>query len=220
MRTTVLIVEDNLDLRESTAEYLTGQGYHVLESGSTEEAEDLLPEYEIAIVVIDINLPGRSGFELMKAIRALGYTMPLIALTARDQVEDKLHGFDLGLTDYMVKPFSLAELVARIGVHIRSSNEQNAKTSRIELHAERRQALCDGNTVKLTGTEFRLLEMLVKHNRAVVDIDDLIEYAWGAADIGSDPPIRIHIRNLRKKLGDTDMQLIKTVSGLGYMLDD
>lgn len=220
MRSTILVVEDNVDLRESVAEYLQAEGFAVLQAGSTEHAEHIIPDHSIALVVIDINLPGKSGFELVKFMRDAGYNVPMIALTARDRVDDKLRGFDLGLTDYIVKPFSLAELTARIRAHVRTTANAALKTRRLELHTKSRQVLCDGVAVKLTGTEFRLLEVMVKNNGAVVDVDELVEYAWGAADIGSDPPIRIHVRNLRKKLGDTNMQLIKTVSGLGYMVDD
>lgn len=220
MRVTILVVEDNVDLRESVAEYLQTEDFAVLQAGSAEDAEHIIPNHTISLVVIDINLPGKSGFELVKHMRDSGYNIPLIALTARDHVDDKLRGFDLGLTDYIVKPFSLAELTARIRAHIRTTAHTALKTRRLELHPKSRQAVCDGVAIKLTGTEFRLLEIMIKHNGAVVDIDELIEYAWGAADIGSDPPIRIHIRNLRKKLADTNMQLIKTVSGLGYMVDD
>lgn len=220
MRSTILVVEDNVDLRESVAEYLQAEGFVVLQAGSTEHAEHIIPDHAIALAVIDINLPGKSGFELVKFMRDADYNVPMIALTARDRVDDKLRGFDLGLTDYIVKPFSLAELTARIRAHVRTATNTSLKTRRLELHVKSRQVLCDGVVVKLTGTEFRLLEVMVKNNGAVVDVDELVEYAWGAADIGSDPPIRIHVRNLRKKLGDTNMQLIKTVSGLGYMVDD
>lgn len=222
MRSHLLLVEDNLDLRDSVETYLKAEGFITHAVGSAEKAESITREYDIAAGVIDINLPGKSGFDLIKELRNEGFTIPLIALTARDGVTDKVRGFELGLTDYMVKPFSLAELAARLRAHLRDSHDATTslKTDHIELIPERREAIVDGVTVTLTGTEYRLLESLILHNRQIVPTDDLIAHAWGEADRYSDPPVRIHIRNIRKKINDDELGRIKTIAGTGYMLDD
>jgi DNA-binding response OmpR family regulator len=222
MKLRLLLVEDNTDLRESLETYLEAEGFIVHAAGSAEQAEKLTVQHEFAAGIIDINLPGKSGFDFIKSMRNDGYSQPLIALTARDGITDKVRGFELGLTDYVVKPFSLAELAARLRAHLRDSStqQQTISSSHIELLPERREAIVDGSNIALTGTEYRLLEALVTHKRQIVPTDDLIAHAWGEADRYGDPPVRIHMRNIRKKIHDDIHKRIRTIAGTGYMLDD
>lgn len=215
-----MVVEDNEDLQVSLCEYLQTEGYNAVGFSNAETAEAALDTEEWAAAIIDINLPGMSGFSFVEAIRAGGYGFPLIALTARDQVADKVRGFELGLTDYVVKPFSLAELTARLRAHVKQTTPTKISTKHILLDGDRREARVDGQIVRLTATEFRMLEVLAQHNGKIVPTDDIIDHAWGQADRWTDPPLRIHMRNLRKKIGDHDLALIKTIPGTGYMLDD
>lgn len=224
MHTHIVLVEDNIDLRDSVATYLEAEGFIIHTAASAEQAEVLMKKYSIGAGIIDINLPGKSGFDFIKAQRNEGVSIPFIALTARDGVTDKVRGFELGLTDYIVKPFSLAELAARLRAHIRDGQTKQAhaslKSEHLELLPERREVAFDEITVQLTGTEFRLLEALMLLRRQIVPTDDLIAHAWGEADRYSDPPVRIHMRNIRKKLSDDTHGRIRTIAGTGYMLDD
>lgn len=219
----ILLVEDNVDLRESLQAFLEAQNFKVIAVGSSEQAEQYVESDAFDIGLIDINLPGRSGFELIADIRRNNTQIPLIALTARESVNDKVKGFETGLTDYVVKPFSLSELTARIKAHLRTIDTQHndINTSpRLTLLPDRREVIYDDKQIQLTGTEYRLLEVLVRNNGKIVTTEDLITEGWGYADQVNDPPVRIHVRNLRKKLQDKDCTLIKSVAGTGYMLED
>jgi two-component system response regulator TctD len=219
----ILLVEDNVDLRESLETFFKNAGFRVTAYGSCEEAQPSVSARNFDIGVIDINLPGRSGFDLLQDIRDNNMNVPLIALTARDSISDKVRGFETGLTDYVVKPFSLAELTARIKAHLRMTPENNTNdisTPSLRIIPDRQEVIVKSIPIKLTATEFRLLAVLAKNNGRIVTTNDLISEGWGEADRYSDPPLRIHIKNLRTKLGDTSCQLIKSVTGTGYMLDD
>ncbi len=177
----VLLVEDNDDLRDSIQAYFENENYYVYACRSAEEAESLMANREFSIGVIDVNLPKKNGFELISDIRKTGAKMPLIALTARDSVEDKVRGFELGLTDYVVKPFSLAELVARMRAHLRanSNDHEEILTSSLVIRPESRQVFVNNKEASLTATEFRILEVLARNKGKIVAFDDIIAYAWG-----------------------------------------
>lgn len=216
----VLLVEDNQDMRESLRLFLVEDGAKVIAVASAEDGIDAVDENLFDIAIIDINLPGKSGFQLIEYIREQGYSYPLIAMTARDGIVDKIKGFDLGLTDYIVKPFDLLELRARIQVHSKQSTSSTIKTKRFELTPESFEFLANNKKVDFTTLELRMLEILMRNNHVLVSLDDLIEFAWGdQADIVN-PPVRIHIANIRKKLGDTNFQIIRTIPGVGYIFND
>ncbi len=216
----ILIVEDNQDMRESLSKFLNEEGAKVTSVANAEDGIDAVDENEFDIAIIDINLPGKSGFSLIEYIREQGLTYPLIAMTARDGIVDKIKGFDLGLTDYIVKPFDLLELRARIQVHLKSKDSKSIKTKNYELKPESFEFLHKGKKIEVTMLEMRMLEILLRHNQTMVTVDDLIEFAWGDSPDIVNPPVRIHIANLRKKLGDTNYQIIRTIPGVGYIFND
>ncbi len=220
----VLVVEDAADMRQALSNFLVGKGYIVTAVDSTEDGIDQIDEHDFDIGLIDINLPGKSGFEMIEYIREQQKTMPLIALTARSEIEDKLHGFELGVTDYIVKPFDLQELAARMRTHLQSTGPTNEsadiETTSYSLSPLRHEFLIQGKAVELTNTEFRMAQLLLLNHGAVVNATELIEFVWGEAHITDTPPIRIHIANLRRKLGDSEFKIIKTIPGIGYKLDD
>jgi DNA-binding response OmpR family regulator len=217
----VLLVEDNQDMRESLLEFLIEEGSRVTAVASAEDAIDAVDEKEFDIAIVDINLPGKSGFSLIEYVREQGYTYPLIAMTARDGIVDKIKGFDLGLTDYIVKPFDLLELRARMQVHTKPSTKNSTiKTKNFELKPDSFEFKVNGKSTEITTLEMRILELLMKNNHVLVQTDDLIEFAWGDQPDLVNPPIRIHIANLRKKLGDTDYKIIRTIPGVGYIFND
>lgn len=216
----ILIVEDNQDMRESLREFLHEEGAKVMTVASAEDGIDAVDENDFEIAIIDINLPGKSGFSLIEYIREQGYTYPLIAMTARDGIVDKVKGFDLGLTDYIVKPFDLLELRSRINAHLRQTKNTSIKTKNYELKTDSFEFFVHSKQVDVTTLELRMLEILMKNNHVLVAVDDLIEFAWGDQPDVVTPPVRIHIANLRKKLGDTNYQIIRTIPGVGYIFND
>lgn len=216
----ILLVEDNQDMRESLRTFLIEDGAKVDAVSSAEDGIDTVDEHTYDIAIIDINLPGKSGFQLIEYIRSEGYDYPLIAMTARDGIVDKIKGFDLGLTDYIVKPFDLLELRARIQVHAKKSSAKSIKTKNFSLTPDSFEFLAGKKKLEFTTLELRMLEILMRNNHVLVSLDDLIEFAWGEqADIVN-PPVRIHIANIRKKLGDTHFQIIRTIPSVGYIFSD
>jgi DNA-binding response OmpR family regulator len=220
MKLRILLVEDNTDMRESLKTFLAEEGATVSAVGSAEEAIDIVDEKNFDIGIVDINLPGKSGFSLVEYIRENGKTYPLIAMTARDSIIDKIKGFDLGLTDYVVKPFDLLELRARIFAHAKGQNTNLIKTQNFELRTSSFEFFMKDKKIEVTQLEMRILEILLRNNHVLVTLDDLIEFAWGEQSELTNPPVRIHIANLRKKIGDNDYRIIRTISGVGYILDD
>ena len=220
----VLVIEDNTDMREALDRFLESNGYNVMALDSTEDGIDAVDEHDFDIALIDINLPGKSGFSMIEYIRDQSKQMPLIAMTARDGLQDKLAGFELGLTDYIVKPFELRELLARMQVHLRQSGATNqtaeVQTTHYRLNPETWEFFVDDKPVELTKTEFRMMHILLLNNRTVVKLNDLIEFVWGDGPEALNPPVRIHLANLRKKIGDNEFSIIKTIPGIGYKLND
>lgn len=219
----LLIVEDNQDMREGLVHFFDREGFDVDSVSTCEDGIDRIDEQTYNICIIDINLPAKSGYDLIEYIRSEGYDMPLIAMTARDSIEDKLKGFDLGLTDYIVKPFDRKEILARVDAHLqrsRSNNSQVIKTSNLAISPKSFTFKAYNKDIDLTKIEFRMMTMLMQNNNNVVQNEDLISYVWSEQAEIINPPLRIHIANLRKKIGDTDFKVIKTVPAVGYILND
>ncbi len=216
----ILLVEDNQDMRSSLKKFLNEEGAMVCALGSAEDAIDAVDEKQFDIGIIDINLPGKSGFELIEYIRENGHLYPLIAMTAREGIVDKIKGFDLGLNDYIVKPFDLLELRARIQAHTRDSRQDVIKTNHFELAMSKLELKKDSKKIDMTTLELRIIEILMLNKHTLVSLDDLIEHAWGDSADLTNPPVRIHIANIRKKVGDTEFKIIRTIPGVGYIFND
>lgn len=218
----VLVVEDNADMRNALIRFLESNGFVVTAVDSTEDGIDAVDEHKFDIALIDINLPGKSGFSMIEYIREKGEEMPLIAMTARDGLSDKLSGFKLGLTDYVVKPFDLKELLARILVHLKATNSSNTEIQigRFKINPLSWEFFINNKIVTLTKTEFRLMHCLMMHNKMVVTLDTIAEFVWGNGPESYNPPIRIHLANLRRKIGDSDCTIIQTIPGIGYKLNE
>lgn len=219
----ILIVEDNQDMRKGLEQFLDREGFSVSSVASCEDAIDEVDENHYDGAVIDINLPGKSGFDLIEYIREQGHTFPLIAMTARDGIDDKIKGFDLGLTDYVVKPFDLKELLARLNAHLKITDDQKdqfLKTENFSLKPNSYEFKKNKKTIELTQLELRIMHVLMLNNHSLVSIDDLINFVWGESEDLVTPPIRIHIANLRRKISDTDYRIIRTIPGTGYIFND
>lgn len=221
----VLLVEDDAKLARLTRDYLEHQGLTVtrVEDGPSAIREGLKPE--IDVVVLDLMLPGCDGFEVCRELRKSSH-VPIIAVTARVEVVDRVLGLELGADDYMTKPFAARELLARITAVTRRARGQAGPPAReitvgkLLLDVAGMNASLDGRPLNLTSYEFTLLRVLADHAGRVLSRERLLELAKGNADEAFDRSIDVRISRLRHKLGDDSRHpvLLKTVRGSGYML--
>jgi DNA-binding response OmpR family regulator len=221
----VLLVEDDAKLARLTAEYLEHQGLKVTRVGDGPAAirEGLKPD--IDVVVLDLMLPGCDGFEVCRALRQSSH-VPIIAVTARVEVADRVLGLELGADDYMTKPFAARELLARITAVTRRARGKAGPAARelrvgnLLLDVASLSASLDGKALNLTSYEFAILRVLAEHSGRVLSRERLLELAKGNADEAFDRSIDVRISRLRHKLGDDPRHplLLKTVRGSGYML--
>jgi len=216
MAALIMVVEDEPNIGALVRTYLARDGYEVLWVRSGEDALAELPRHAVTLVVLDVGLPGIDGFEVC---RRIGGKVPVIMLTARDEVADRVAGLELGADDYIPKPFSPRELTARIKAVLRRAGggvtaDDVTTLGPITLARGSREVRVDGSEVELTQREFDLLEYLLRHAGQVVSRDELLEAVWGFVSPGQTRTVEVHVAQLRKKLGDHDV--IKTVRGLGY----
>ena len=212
----ILVVEDDPNIGALVRTYLRRAGYEPIWVRSGEEALVELRRHPIGLVLLDIGLPGIDGFEVC---RRIGGRTAVIMLTARDEEPDRVAGLELGADDYVPKPFSPRELVARVKAVLRRAAQPAAtgdvsSVGPLTLARGSREVRVDGQEVELTQREFDLLEYLLRHAGQVVTRDQLLESVWGFLAPGETRTVEVHIAQVRKKLGHPE--LIKTVRGLGY----
>jgi two-component system, OmpR family, response regulator MtrA len=212
----IMVVEDEANIGALVRTYLERDGYRVLWVRSGEDALAELRRHPIKLVVLDIGLPGIDGFEVCRRIDG---RVPIVMLTARDEVEDRVVGLELGADDYVPKPFSPRELAARVKAVLRRQGSRApaddiTTLGPVTLSRGSREVLADGREVELTQREFDLLEYLLRHAGQVVTRDELLEAVWGFQSPGQTRTVEVHVAQLRKKLGCPE--LIRTVRGLGY----
>jgi two-component system response regulator ResD len=220
---TVVLIEDDLSISELLQLYLGREGYQVHPATLGDAGIRLVRDCEPTLVILDLMLPDRSGFEVLKTIRGFS-TVPLIILTARDAEQDKILGLELGADDYMVKPFSPGELVARARAVLRRAGTQEDQSSQvqrlgdIELLPDERAARVSGNPIDLTRKEFELLHYLLINRGLALSRERLLEEVWGYRYYGDARTVDVHVGQLRKKLGPWGA-VIQTVWGFGYKVD-
>ena len=222
---TALLVEDDLRLARLTAEYLTGHGVAVthVTDGARGLEEARRRRYDV--VLLDLMLPGADGLSVCRQIRERS-DVPIVVLTARGEEADRVLGLELGADDYLPKPFSARELLARIRAVVRRARGQAGppepilRVGRLTVDASSRRATLDGRELPLTGYEFDLLRALASHAGTVISRERLMEMAHGSAEEAFDRSIDGHVSRLRQKLGDAPRhpRLLKTVRGVGYVL--
>jgi len=216
-----MVVEDEPNIAALVRTYLARAGYDAVWVRSGEDALAELHRHPIALVVLDIGLPGIDGFEVCRRIAG---SVPVIMLTARDEETDRVAGLEVGADDYVAKPFSPRELTARVKAVLRRAGRPGAPAGGdgadvialgpVTLARGAREVHVDGAEVELTQREFDLLEYLMRHAGQVVSRDQLLESVWGFLSPGETRTVEVHVAQLRKKLGRAD--LIRTVRGLGY----
>jgi two-component system, OmpR family, response regulator len=217
MAGTILLVEDEPSVGELVRGYLTRDGYRVIWVRSGEDALVELERHPVRMVLLDIGLPGKDGFDICRTIRGRSQ-VPILMLTARDEEPDRVVGLEVGADDYLTKPFSPRELVARMKAIFRRTEPQERSDtftlSDVVLDKESHDVTVDGKPVELTAKEFDLLAFFMANPGVVVSRDLLLDRVWGQEYPGGTRTVDVHVAQLRRKLGRPD--LIRTLRGAGY----
>jgi len=222
----ILIVEDETKVAQALKEGLEREGFEVTVARTGEEGYYLLDARSFDLVVLDLMLPGRSGLEILGTLRTRDRGIPVLILTARDTVQDRVVGLDAGADDYLVKPFAFPELAARIRALLRRGRAEavsRLRVSDLELDVSARRVTRGGRGLELTAREFELLEYLLRNRGRVVSREMLAREVWKETDRATplDNVIDVHIARLRRKIDDGfESKLIQTVRGVGYIVQD
>jgi len=218
---TILVVEDDPSISELLLLYLSREGYRVISAVQGGPVVDIVREERPTLVVLDLMLPDTSGLQVLRNLRTFS-EVPVIVLTAKDAEQDKILGLELGADDYMTKPFSPGELVARARAVLRRAAPADESTAQvlggIELVPDERVVRVDGRTVDLTPREFELLHYLLVNRGIALSRERLLEEVWGYTFYGDARTVDVHVRQVRKKLGRW-APAVQTVWGLGYKAD-
>ncbi len=221
----ILLVEDHRQLAQTVVEFLEQEGATVDYAGNTSLARELVQEHHYDLMLLDVMLPGEDGYSFCQYLRKdLSLDLPVIFMTARDQLEDKLEGFDRGGDDYIVKPFALPELAARVSALIRRQRKEvtanTLQVADLELDPARQEVRRDGQLLKLSPTAFRILRILMRESPKVVSREQLEHELWGDLVPDSDA-LRSHLYNLRKAVDKPfDNALLNTLPGVGFSIQE
>jgi DNA-binding response OmpR family regulator len=222
MPTKILLIEDDIKLAQFIEMELSCEGYEVKIAHNGLDGLTQARQFPPDIIILDWMMPGLSGVEICRRLRSTGSKVPIILVTARDDISDRVAGLDAGADDYVIKPFSIEELLARIRSHIRRTKEENSDVLEFEdlsLNLRTREVIRSLKGIELTVREFQLLEYLMIHPQQVMTRDQILEKVWGYDFVGDSNVIEVYIRTLRQKLEvDDTSRLIQTVRGVGYVL--
>ncbi len=223
MKQRILIIEDDMNINELLKEALSKEGYECEQAFSGTEARMLLNMNGYALVLLDLMLPGITGEEVLFKIREKGNT-PVIVLTAKDTLDEKISLLTNGADDYITKPFEVKEVIVRIQVQLRHFNQETGQNilsyKELTLDKNTFQVSISGKILpKITKQEFYILELLLKYPKKVFSKEDIFEYAWQEVYMGETKTLDVHISNIRKKIKEiTEEEYIETVWGIGYRL--
>jgi two-component system response regulator PhoP len=216
----VLIIEDELALQAEIRAQLEAENYIVDSSGEGNEGYFFATEYPLDAAIIDIGLPGMSGIDIIKQLRADGSVLPVLILTARSRWQEKVEGLEAGADDYLVKPFQMEELLARVKALLRrasGSATTQLQCGCVSLNLETQQAMLNDEIIDITAYEYRLLEYLMRHASEAVSKTTLADYLYPHDDDRDSNVIEVLIGRLRKKLdADGSLKPIETLRGRGY----
>ncbi len=217
----VLVVDDEARMRKLVKDFLTIKGFQVIEAGDGEEAVDIFfSQKDIALIILDVMMPRMDGWEVCKSVRQYSQ-VPIIMLTARGEERDELQGFDLGVDEYISKPFSPKILVARVEAILRRSNAAASDVIRvggIDINKAAHQVTIDGKPVDLSFKEFELLTYFVENQGIALSREKILNNVWNYDYFGDARTIDTHVKKLRSKLGEKG-DYIKTIWGMGYKFD-
>jgi DNA-binding response OmpR family regulator len=222
----ILVVDDDENICRLLKMYLANEGFQVFVAYDGAKALEYVEKEKIDLIILDVMMPVMDGWDVCRAVRKTS-TVPIIMLTARDMLEDKLQGFECGADDYMVKPFETKELVARVKARLRDKQETEGADDKIPLSVGnlvvdlgRYQVTLDEKVVDLKPKEIQLLHFLLQYRNTVFSREQLLEKVWGYTYYGDTRTVDVHVKRLREKLGKPDNTWqIKTVWGVGYKLE-
>ncbi|MFJ7887827.1 response regulator transcription factor [Lysinibacillus xylanilyticus] len=226
---TILIVDDEKEIRNLIAIYLKNEGYDVLEASDGEEGLNLLKKNKVHLIVLDIMMPNVDGIEMCMKVREIA-EMPIIMLSAKSQDMDKIVGLTLGADDYVTKPFNPLELIARIKSQLRryikmnrldDMNENEIEIGDMRINTDTHEVIVNNEKVKLTPREFSILDLLARNQGIVMSAEQIYEKVWKEEAIQSENTVMVHIRKIRERIetNPRNPQYIKTVWGVGYKIE-
>ena len=226
---TILIVDDEKEIRNLIAIYLKNEGYEVLEASDGEEGLSLLKKHKVHLIVLDIMMPNVDGIEMCMKVREIA-EMPIIMLSAKSQDMDKITGLTLGADDYVTKPFNPLELIARIKSQLRRYIKMNRsdmmddneiEIGDLRINTDTHEVIVNNEKVKLTPREFSILELLARNQGIVMSAEQIYEKVWKEEAIQSENTVMVHIRKIRERIetNPRNPQYIKTVWGVGYKIE-
>ena len=220
----ILVVEDEPEMKELITQFLQDEGYVVETADTFNSGMDKIADYDYDCILLDIMLPGGSGLEILRHLKSMNKADSVIIISAKDSLDDKVMGLDLGADDYLTKPFNPRELVARVKAVLRRSstlsdltNEEQIQFGDILIDPRRREVRIGGQPVKIRTQEFDLLYTLARQPGIVLSRDQLLDQAWGYDYYGNTRTVDVHIGHLRKKLSGSNVK-IETVTKVGYKL--
>ena len=207
----ILIVEDDREIREGVEIYLKNQGYVVFQAANGKEGLDVIKKEEIHLAIVDIMMPVMDGVSMLMKLRAMDYEFPVLMLSAKSEEVDKIMGLNMGADDYITKPFTPLELLARVNSHLRryskylsavnneAGNDHIYTIGGLELNEDTVEVSVDGEPVKLTPMEFKIVQLLIKNPGRVFSADEIYERIWNEKAVNTDT-IMVHVRNIREKI--------------------
>ena len=221
----ILLVEDDRFITELLTETLLSENYVVDVAADGEEGWDFVQAFEYDLLILDVMMPKLTGVELCHRIRKEGYKMPVLMLTALDTTQDQVEGLNAGADDYIVKPYKLQELLARIRALLRrgkASMPPIMTWGDLSLDANTREVSYGANSIKLTPKEYRILELFLRHGNRVLSRNTIIEKLWSFDEPPEEDAVKAHIKRLRQKLrgAGASSDFIETVYGVGYRLKE
>lgn len=222
MVASILIIEDDRGVAEMLRRSFAYEGFRVDVAGNGVAGLERLRDHPVDLVILDVMLPGLDGFEVLHRVRSAGDAIPVLMLTARDAIDDRVTGLEGGADDYLVKPFAFKELLARVHVLLRRRENEPQEVLRfsdVRLDTGPRQAVRAGRIIDLSTTEYELLAFLMRHPNQVLPRERIMERVWGYEFEGESNVLEVYVGYLRRKLEETgDSRLIQTVRGAGYVL--
>ena len=226
----ILVCDDDREIVEAIEIYLTQEGYHILKAYNGMDALECVKKEKVHLIILDIMMPGMDGMHATKLIREIS-SVPIILLSARSEDADKILGLNVGADDYVTKPFSPLELVARVRSQLRRyvqlGNMNTVQSSSIYqngglvINDEKKEVTVDGEPVKLTPIEYNILLFLIRNVGKVFSIEQIYENIWNEQAVGVDNTVAVHIRHIREKIeiNPRDPQYLKVVWGIGYKME-
>ena len=224
---TVLVADDDQDIRDGIEIYLKNEGYQVLKAADGKEALDLLASHEVHLLILDIMMPNMDGITATFKIREVR-NIPIIMLSAKAEDSDKIHGLSVGADDYVTKPFHPMELMARVKSQLRRyvqlgtyDGQRKIEIDGLVLDEESKEITVDGKPVKLTPIEYKITELLMKHAGRVFSINEIYERVWNEEAYNAENIVAVHIRKIREKIeaDPKNPRYVKVVWGIGYKIE-